>query len=89
MNTKNLLVQRIGLMVIVLALGACASTQFATAPGTPKVAARCPVTGKMTIADRFRDFSLPGYRMIWWQCPACRGWHVSQTGTQKRRAFSC
>jgi len=93
MNVKNLLVRCIGLMVIIPALSACVSTQLVTAPGTstntPKVVTRCPVTGKMTIAARFRNFSLPDYQIIWWQCPDCHGWHVSGTDTQKKRVLSC
>lgn len=93
MNTKNLLVHCIGLMVIIQALGACASMQLVTVPGiptnTPKIVTRCPVTGKMTIATCFRNFSLPDYRIVWWQCPDCRGWHVLETDTQKNHVLSC
>lgn len=36
----------------------------------------CPATGEKIAASDQMRIQFMDERAIWWQCPACQGWHI-------------
>ena len=37
---------------------------------------QCPTTCQEVVAEEQNQYPIPGGQIIWWHCPACRGWHL-------------
>ncbi|MCK6624807.1 MAG: hypothetical protein L6R45_06485 [Anaerolineae bacterium] len=44
-----------------------------------EIQAYCPVTGVRVLEYGSKQFSISGFYVTWWHCPACNGWHVVST----------
>ncbi len=36
----------------------------------------CPSTGKRIVAENHKRFTIPNAQVTWFECEACRGWHI-------------
>jgi hypothetical protein len=49
----------------------------------------CPATGEQLAASDQMRIQFMGERAIWWQCPACRGWHIFLVKVEHTPRGSC
>jgi len=43
--------------------------------GQYSAARACPSTGNLVEAMDWKQFPFPNGKLLWWKCPACKGWH--------------
>lgn len=37
---------------------------------------RCPYNGEQVASQNWKEFPIPNGRVYWWECTACKGWHI-------------
>ena len=48
------------------------------------ISGRCTTTGEYVIAVEQKQFTIARGRVVWWRCPACKGWHAKTFDKQEQ-----